>query len=400
MDILDIIRVAITAIVRNKIRSFLTTLGIVIGVASVILLISIGVGIQTYITGQLESLGSNLIMVMPGKISFELGGTDPGGGLLNSKLRLEDADEIKRKGESLITAVSPAIQASGKFQYRGKIKFTQINGVNEFFPELLNVKVSQGEFFDRNAVSGSERVVVLGPTVAEKLFGQSSPIGKKVDIDTGVYRVIGVLEEKGAIGGVNFDDNAYIPITAVMRQFDQERVHAIYVKARDDKSIPDAVSRVKSILGNRFDEEDYTVLNQKDLLSTLSQIFGFLTLALGGIAAISLLVGGIGIMNIMFVSVTERTREIGLRKALGATNQNILFQFLLEAVILSLVGGTLGFAFGAGGTLMLSKWLKTSVTLWSVILAFGFSSLVGIIFGVVPALKAARLDPIQALRYE
>lgn len=400
MDLWETTRAALTAIVRNKIRSFLTVLGIVIGVSSVILLVSIGTGIKNYITGQLESLGSNLLFVMPGKFSLELGGTDPGGGMLSSKLGLKHVEDIHRKAGDLITAVSATAQGSGTVEYRGKTKFTQVNGVAECFPELLNTKVAKGSFFDKPAVSSSGRVVVLGPTVAEKLFGVYDPVGKKVSIDETVYRVIGVLESKGAIGGIDYDDNVYIPITTHLRQFNLERIHGIYAKAKDEDSVKAAISKIEAILGEDLDEDDFTVLNQKDLLTTLSQIFAFLTLALAGIAAISLLVGGIGIMNIMFVSVTERTREVGLRKALGATFQNILVQFLFEAVVLSLVGGCLGLFLGATGSWLLSKWLQTQVTLWSAALAFGFSSAVGIVFGVAPALKAARLDPIQALRYE
>jgi putative ABC transport system permease protein len=400
MEFWETIRVALTAIIRNKIRSFLTVLGIVIGVSSVILLVGIGTGIKIYITGQLESLGTNLLFVMPGKFALELGGTDPGGALLSSKLRLSHVKDLQRKGGDLITAVSAAAQGSSTLEYRGKTKFTQINGVDESFPDLFNNKVEKGSFFDKAAVSSSSRVIVLGSTVAEELFGEHNPLGKKVSVDETIYRVIGVLESKGAISGIDYDDNVYVPVTTHMRQFDLERIHAIYAKAKDEDSVTAAISKIEAILKEDLDEDDFTVLNQKDLLSTLSQIFAFLTLALGGIAAISLLVGGIGIMNIMFVSVTERTREVGLRKALGATFRNILVQFLFEAVVLSLVGGLLGLALGAAGSLLLSRWLQTQITLWSVILAFGFSSAVGIIFGVAPALKAARLDPIQALRYE
>jgi putative ABC transport system permease protein len=400
MDSLETIRVAITAIRRNKIRSFLTVLGIVIGVSSVILLIAIGGGIKNYVTGQLESLGSNLIIVMPGKISFKLGGTEPTGSMLSSKLRMRHVKRLERRGGGAISAVSPAIEASAKVRQRGKTKFTQVNGVNENFAYIFNLNVDQGRFFTKSDVTGSKRVAVLGPTVAAKLFASLNPVGKKVTVDDTVYKVVGVLQPKGAIGGVNVDDNIYIPAPTVMRQFDLVRLHGIYIKARDEETLEEAIQRVKSLLGEDLEQEEFTVLNQKDLLSSLSQIFSFLTLALGGIAAISLIVGGIGIMNIMFVSVTERTQEIGLRKAVGATGRNILVQFLFEAIVLSLLGGSIGFSLGAGVSLLLSKWLQTQISFWSVILAIGFSSLVGIVFGVAPAIKAARFDPIQALRYE
>ena len=243
---------------------------------------------------------------------------------------------------------------------------------------------------------------MLGSKAATELFGDSDPLGKTVTIEDIRYQVKGVLVSKGGGGalGADIDERVVIPFTTALRQFNQSRPFMLLVQATDQDAVVEAVRDIRRVLLKRLKADDFTVLEQKELLSTITQFLSVITVALGGIAAISLLVGGIGIMNIMLVSVTERTREIGLRKAVGATGRDILFQFLIESVIVSLVGGIIGILIGTAGSLALRSFIQTEVTLWSTVLASGFSALIGIVFGVAPAIRAARLDPIEALRYE
>jgi len=243
-------------------------------------------------------------------------------------------------------------------------------------------------------------VAVLGHKVAEDLFGEESPVGEKVKLGEYRYQIMGVIEEKGGEGSMSPDDKVFVPITTAQRQFDKHNINLIFAQVRSNDEVSSTVPLVEEVLKRRLDEEDFTVLDQKEMLSTVSNILNTLTAALGGIAAISLLVGGIGIMNIMLVSVTERTREIGLRKALGATPDVILTQFLIEAVFLSIGGGIVGIMIGWGGALLLNRFMPAAITLWSIILAFVVSATVGIVFGIAPAKKASQLSPIEALRYE
>ena len=268
--------------------------------------------------------------------------------------------------------------------------------------DIRNLSVHAGKRIAQSDVERSRKVIVLGSDTAKNLFGtEENPLNQTVTINEIRYTVGGVLESKGGGGiGANLDEQVYIPLSTALRQFNQSKPAIILVEALDQASVEDASSVTKKLLLRRLKEDDFTVLEQKELLSTINQFLGTITLALGGIAAISLLVGGIGIMNIMLVSVTERTREIGLRKAVGAPPEAILIQFLIEAVVLSLVGGIIGILLGSIGAVLLSRVIQTSVSLWSVVLSFSFSAFIGIVFGVAPAIRAARLDPITALRYE
>lgn len=376
-------------------------LGIIIGVASVILLVSIGSGLQQYITKQFEELGTNLIMVMPGKMRFEDEGGREGGppGVATNKLTLKIANELERKGE-YVESVLPIVTKSLVAKYANNSHSTGIVASSENYTTIRKSDLAEGRNFNKAEVAAGKRVAILGPTLKQELFSDSSALNKKISLAEQKYTVIGIFKEKGAAMGQDQDDMALIPITAAIKQFNIEKLSYIYIQSPSADDTTRTTAEVKRILLNEMDEEDFSVMDSKDLLSTVSSILGVLTIALGGIASISLLVGGIGIMNIMLVSVTERTKEIGLRKAVGARESDILMQFIIEAVFLSLTGGLIGIILGASGSFILGKFLQTAVTWWSVALSFGVSAMVGIIFGVAPAAKASKLDPIEALRYE
>ncbi len=406
-ELLETVKISLTALRANKMRSSLTMLGIVIGVSSVILLVSIGTGLKTYITSQLESLGANTLFVFPGE--FEIApaggggggpsGAMPGAGIAASKFTFNHINALKREVQTA-KIVMGYTENNGTMRYKGKTHITQVSGTGPEYPQVRNQKVILGSFFTTSQYNSAKRVAVLGKSAAEKLFGDEDPVGKTFTISDQRYAILGVMEKTGAFGGIDVDDIVFIPTTTAMRQFNIEHIQSLWVQSESPETIPQTREEIERILSKTLKKDEFSVLDTKSLLNVISSVLGVLTLALAGIAAISLIVGGIGIMNIMLVSVTERTREIGLRKAVGATSRNILVQFLIEAMVLSILGGTIGILIGAGGSFLIGRFFTTSITLWAVALAFGVSSLVGIIFGVAPAAKASRLNPIDALRYE
>jgi len=406
-ELFETVKISLTALKANKMRSALTMLGIVIGVTSVILLVSIGTGLKNYITKQLEGLGANTLFVFPGE--FEIApaggggggpsGAMPGAGMAASKFTFNHLNDLKG-GARTIKAAMGYTENNGTMRYKGKTHITQVSGTGPEYPEIRNQKVILGSFFTASQYNSAKRVAVLGKSAAEELFGEENPVGKTFTISDQHYTILGVLEAKGAFGGIDVDDIVLIPVTTAMRQFDMEYIQSLWIQSQSSQTISQTKEEVEKILLKTLKKDEFSVLDTQSILSVISQVLGVLTAALGGIAAISLIVGGIGIMNIMLVSVTERTREIGLRKAVGATPKNILVQFLIEAVVLSFVGGAIGIFLGSLGALVINHFIATTVTLWSIILAFGVSALVGIIFGVAPAAKASRLNPIEALRYE
>lgn len=399
MNIFEYMKLALIALRTNKVRSVLTMLGIIIGVASVILLVSIGTGLQNFVTEQFASLGSNTLWVMAGEVDISQG---PRGAMMsNSKFEISDAGDLER-GSDFIKQASPLLQGFASFSYQGETTSTEVWGVWENYFDITNFDAEYGRIITQNDVERSRRVLVLGHKPAVDLFGEgTNPVGKTLPINGVQFEVIGVLVSKGGGGAMgSADDFAAIPLTTAMRQFDKDRPFMIFVEAIDTEHIAQAKQDAERILSKRLKDDEFSVIEQTQLLSTIQQFLGVITAALGGIAGISLFVGGIGIMNIMLVSVTERTREIGLRKAVGARPQDIMMQFLIESVILSLFGGTIGIVLGALGSLGINEFINTSVTPWSVALAFGFSAAIGVIFGVAPAIRASRLDPIEALRYE
>lgn len=387
---------AFTAILANKLRSGLTVLGIVIGVTSVILLISLVSGLQTFITGQIQGLGSNLLFVIPGRI----GGARSPGGVQANRLIFTDAANLRVKlaGEA---DVSAAIQRNTTLKYGNKLdKGAAVFGVEANYPEIISIKITEGRFFKESEQRSARKVAVIGQTVRTSLFGEGRALGKTIDAAGLKYTVIGILGSRGAIFGIDMDNSVYMPFIAAQRQFGIDRLNTIYISAKNSDEVKSVQEKAIAVLKKRLSEDEFTVQSQEQALSTISQITGVLTLALGGIAAISLIVGGIGIMNIMLVSVTERTREIGLRKAVGAKQADIRNQFLIEALTLSGLGGVLGIILGIGLAFIIGRFFTTTVPWWSVLLSFGFSMIVGVIFGVAPAIRASKLDPIQALRYE
>jgi len=395
----ETLRLALVTLKANKMRSSLTMLGVIIGVMSVILLVSIGSGLKTYITGQLEGLGSNLLMVMPGEFDVNSGsGAMQGAGMMASKLTVNQAREL-RQG-SAIKAVMAYTENNATITYKGKSRITQAAGVSYEYPEIRNQYPVYGSFFTASQEAAAKKVVALGYTVADKLFGQEDPTGKKVTISDNKFTVIGVLEKKGALGGSDMDNQIFIPATTALSTFEMENVMAFWVQAKDKDQVELAKKQTEEILLKTLKDDEFSVVDTKSLLSMVTQILGTLTLALAGIAAISLIVGGIGIMNIMLVSVTERTKEIGLRKAIGATRKIIMTQFLIESIVLSAGGGIIGILLGTGFSMIINQFFPAAVTAWSVLLAFFVSVIIGITFGVLPAARAARLNPIQALRYE
>ncbi len=412
MDLVDSARVAAAALNANKMRSSLTMLGVIIGVAAVISLLSIGQGVQKTVVDQIQSAGSNLLFVVPGEM------TQSGGFEYRASLTYEDAQAIANPANVPDAAiVAPMMSAGAQVTYSGEEMGATIAGVTDEYDILRNLEIAGGRFVSSQDLDRRSRVAVLGSEVVEDLFNEGVyPVEQTIKINSIPFRVIGVLEEKG-MGMMGSEDGyIYVPITtAQTRLFPQQRnlagdfeVTVIYVQAASDDLMDEATEQINDLSRRRHDiafqdDDDFSVINMADLVAILEEVTGALTLFLGAIAAISLLVGGIGIMNIMLVSVTERTREIGIRKAVGAKRRDILLQFLVEAMVLSLLGGAVGILLGYGlsqGISRLSEDLVTVVSMNSIILATTFSLVVGVIFGLYPALRASRLNPIDALRYE
>ena len=399
MDTLELFRTAGISIRTNKTRSILTALGIIIGVASVILLMSIGSGLQGFVESEFETLGSNLVYVAPGRVDF--GSGPPGSNA--SKFTFNDVEALGRMGDP-ITEASGIISRGVVVKYRNETVGGYITGVDEKYLPGRGLKLQTGSYFGKNSVERSQMVAVIGDKVYEELFktGESG-VGKEIDVSGKNLRVVGVLAQRGGGFSGAQDENSmvFVPVTAAVKVTGIKNPAMIMVRTVDSQGTAVAAGKVKNYFYRRhLTDDDFTVMEPKELLSTIKSFLSAVTGALSGIAAISLIVGGIGIANIMLVSVTERTREIGLRKAVGATREDILTQFLVEAVVLSLVGGLIGVILGWGGSLLVSGFIETSVSLPSVALAFGVSATVGVVSGLAPAIRAARLNPIDALRYE
>ncbi len=403
MPFSTLLLMALRSLWRNKSRSILTMLGVIIGVGSVILLVAIGNGLKQYVTDQFEQFGANSIYVAPGELFGDSGGgfssNDQVTALLSNTLRYEDVLEIRRMREYISDASGMAMN-SAEVTYKKASEKPTILGVNASYSVISNTKTDVGNFFTEIDEEKKSQVAVLGYNIAQDLFGSVDPIGKTILIKNRPFKVVGVAEEKGGgFGGPSFDDYIYMPITSSFQLFDSKIVVRIVAAAKGDDT-QSAITAIEEYFLKRLKEDEFSVFKQDEILKVIDQILGALTAGLGGIAAISLVVGGIGIMNIMLVSVTERTREIGLRKALGATPTVILTQFLIESVVLSVSGGLIGVGFAYLIAIVLDQFLPTAVTLGAVMLAFGVSAAVGIIFGVYPARKASQLSPIEALRYE
>lgn len=405
MDILETIRVSIHSLRLNKMRSALTALGIIIGVGSVIAMISLGAGARIQVTKQIQAMGTNLVMVTPGKMGFR--GMRHFGSTSVQSLTLDDADYLKNRC-NLIKEIAPQISDSAVVKYKSKTLNTTVSGVPPVYFQIRELKPSSGRLFYDRDNEGYRNVCVLGNNVKQDLFADLDPVNMLIKLKNVNYRVIGVLESKGEASMGGQDDQVFIPLsTAQLRMFGTDKVRMISMEIVSEKVIDDAIKEIEKLLRIKHkiynpENDDFTVRSQKEMQQLMENVTGTLTLLLGGIAAISLLVGGIGIMNIMLVTVTERTREIGIRKAVGAKRKDILVQFLVESITLSLVGGFVGILLGIGGSVAISKIAKwtTTVTPISVFIAFFFSIAVGLFFGIYPANKASKLNPIEALRYE
>lgn len=410
MKISEITRVAWDAITKNKVRSLLTMLGIIIGVAAVIMVVAISAGTEATISDQITSLGSNLIFV---SANFGRGGPESlrgqSGGLVFS-----DADAISQQ---VVGVTGVAVEQGASESIKGpQATLTDVSvlGTTVEFPTVRDMKVASGGYFTQDQVDHKEKVAVLGSTLAQSLFGTADPVGQYLSVGTAQLTVIGVMAPRGSVGGTDFDARLYTPITVVFQKFTPSqfarflgnRVRLIYVKIDSPKSLSEVTNQIQLLLYQRHkvtaDTADFTITTQQDIISTQESTTAAFRSLLAWVAGVSLLVGGIGIMNIMLVSVTERTREIGIRQSVGATTEDIRLQFLAEAVLLSIVGGLLGLLVGVSGSWLFgaASGMRTVIVPSSFLLAFGSATLVGIFFGYYPANRAAMLDPIEALRYE
>lgn len=398
----EILRLSIESLLAQKFRTVLTVLGMVIGVGSVVLLVSLGEGAKRYILREFEGLGANLIVIQPGK-SDKKTHFGPPVGAAQRKMTTADVAALERRAINL-EAVSGLVLGTVSARYEDAINNITVFGTNEQFPNIITLQLGRGGYFSREEDEYRRRVVVLGTNIASQLFGDADPIGRAVKLNESEFRVVGVLAPMGDKLGLSFDEIGFIPTEAALKLFNEDKLFGIRAKASSRVGVDDAVAEITEILTERRDgEEDFTVLTQVSMMESMNTILSMLTYVLGAIAAISMLVGGIGIMNIMWVSVVERTQEIGIRRAVGARRRDILQQFLAEAVGLSLVSGILG----VGGAMLITVVLFMAfpsfdmrAPLWIVVPAFVLAIGVGTVFGVGPAWRASRIETLDALRYE
>ncbi|MFA7681404.1 MAG: ABC transporter permease [Candidatus Peribacteraceae bacterium] len=401
------LRSALDAIRSNKLRSGLTMLGVIIGVFSVVLMVAIGRGAQQEVTSRIESMGTNLLIVQPGSpTQSDVRSLFRRSGGSTSTLTTDDATVIEEQVNGLV-GVSPESQSNMQVIVGNQNMSTAVVGVTPAYSTVSNFHVAYGSFITDAHLHTMEKVVVLGRSVVDTLYGNQNPIGQDIRLQNYIFTIIGVMEEKGQQGMTNYDEMAFIPLTTMQQRVQgTDTVSVINISVNDGTTMDSKKALIEAVLLNehrkKAEDQDFNVLNQAEMVETLNEVTQTFTFLLGGIAAISLLVGGIGVMNIMLVSVTERTREIGIRKAIGAKNLDILQQFLVESVVLSVMGGVIGIILSLIGAWIVTRYLGTTalISVTSIVLAVSFSIIVGISFGILPAYKAARLKPIDALRYE
>ena len=401
----ELLKMAALSLIANKLRTLLTMLGIIIGVAAVIAMVSVGMGVKKNVVDSISRLGSNLLIVMPG--SSNRGGVRGAAGSVIT-LTYDDAKAIKDRIKD-VSYVSPTVQSSYQVVYGHENWNTSVYGVIPEYVDIQSLTLKSGLFFSEHDVEVRSRVAIIGTTVATNLFGEVNPVGKKIRVGNAPYTVIGLLASKGQSNmGQDQDDVVLIPLTTAQeRLIGITYVRSINVQVSDSDKMDNVQAQIETLLRQRHRikkgaEDDFNVRNLTSLMETMSETTTMITLLLGAVAGISLVVGGIGIMNIMMVSVTERTREIGIRKAIGATFNNVMLQFLIESTMISVIGGIIGIFLGIGLAKAISEFgnFTTVISALSIVVSFGFSLFVGIVFGMLPARKAAKLDPIDALRYE
>lgn len=401
MNTFDHFLTALQSIAGNKVRALLTTLGVIIGVMSVILLVAFGESAQAYVENEFAIMGSNILIITPGK--QETVGIIPVTAGSNRQLTYELAERIKRRAAG-VTGVASNSVGSANLKYEDRSRNVLLIGTTPDFENVRQLYTEIGRFVTDADIERNNKVCVIGRTVKRELFGNGRALHESISVNGTKHKVVGILEDRGMALGIDLGDIVIVPLPSAQEMFNKDDLWEILVAAKDQNDIDRAAVSVHEILLQAFDgHEDFTITDQDGMLSTFSRIFEMLQILLVGIASISLLVGGIGIMNIMLVSVRERTREVGVRKAVGARRSDIAIQFLIESVTLSVLGGCIGIAFGASGAFtihFLYPTLPIGISLWSAVLAFGFSVTVGVFFGVYPAFKAASVDPVEALRYE
>ncbi|MHB1844691.1 MAG: ABC transporter permease [Deltaproteobacteria bacterium] len=401
IPLFELVVVALEAIAANGARSVLTTLGVIIGVASVVVLVSLGDGVRGYLGEQFAGLGANLIVIQPGHT--ETSGFGPPLENVQRPLTLADAKVLEQRVPS-VSGFSADLVGGGTVSYLNRSRDVMVAGVGERFWAVRGMRVEVGHPFSADDEAARRRYAILGHTVVHELFADENPLGKTVQISGAPFLVVGVTAPKGRMLGFDLDDLAFVPVTATQDLFNRDFVTEILAKAQSRKQVETAVLQITDVLERRHAGHlDFTVHTQQDLMGTFNRIADTMATVVLAIASISLVVGGIGIMNIMLVSVNERTREIGVRRAVGARRSDILAQFLVESIVVSLIGGIIGLGVGSGvvfaaGILLPS--LPAKLSLWIVLLAFGFSGAVGVLSGVLPARRAAALDPVEALRHE
>jgi putative ABC transport system permease protein len=398
-----LLKIALRNVLKNRLRAFLTMLGIIIGVAAVVIMVSIGQGAQTKVESQIASMGTNLLTVFPGSGRFG------GARQTINKMTLEDADRIRDQC-SAVDKTSAVVRSGSQIVAGTSNCNTSVMGVSPQYFQIRSWSLTHGSVFGERDVKANAKVVILGRSVADNLFGQANPVGRRVRIGNVPFKVVGVLAEKGSSPGPggDQDDAAYAPVTTVLNRLSGARhIDMVLVGARSPETMDQAQSQVAALLRQRHnihakESDDFSIMNQTEIIQMAAQTTGVFTLLLASIAGVSLIVGGIGIMNIMLVSVTERTREIGIRLAVGAHESDILIQFVVEAVVLSMIGGLIGIAAGIGISMLLNLVFRLSTTISPLVAAvsFLFSGAVGVFFGFYPARRASTMNPIEALRYE
>lgn len=399
---LFILRSAIDDFRRNKVRTFLTSLGILIGVSSVVLLMALGLGFKEYIRQQFENLGTNLIIVMPGKI-LEGGSFSSSSESSLTGARFDEKDISRLKRIDGLSYVVPVFLKTVKASGNESSEIGDLFATTSDIFTVRNLEAESGIVFEREDDEKKAKNVVIGPKIANKLFGSTdNAVGRTLKVENVAFKVIGVLKSKGGggFGGPDFDSFIYMPFRSALPFNSDKKIFTIYLMARDENQIPQLKEDVKKLLEKNYDKDDFSVLEQNEILNAVSSIFAMLNSILVAIAAISLLVGGVGIMNIMFVSVMERTKEIGIRRAIGATRKDILFQFLMESIALSLIGGIMGLILSFITVTVIQRFFPAFIDYFSVMIALTVSSVIGILFGIIPSRHAAYLTPVEAIRYE